>query len=75
MEGTPEHRWVQDEKWDSLRSYIWASCVLELNKIATDIIISTQAEYITAGLCSGIPTGTSQEGTIHENSQNVVVIQ
>ena len=66
MGGAPEHRWVQDEKGDSLQVYICAGCILEINTIATDILIGTQVEDGTYELYYVITTGASQEGDIHE---------
>ena len=65
MGGAPEHRWVQDEKGDSLQVYICAGCILEINTIATDILIGTQVEDGTAILSSGITTGAIREGYLH----------
>ena len=39
--------------------------------IATDIIIGRKVEDGTSGLSSGIPTGVSREGYLHENPKRV----
>ena len=55
----------------SLQSDICAGRFLELNNCFTDIIIGTQVVDGTAVLSLVIPTDTSQEGDLHENSKQV----
>ena len=67
VEGAPEHRLVRDGKNYSIRVDICAGCILELNRLNNDIIISTQLEDGTAELRSIIPIGASREGALQEN--------
>jgi hypothetical protein len=71
MEGKTEHRWIKNDKRDSLPGIIFTSSYMEFNQDNADPGSSTQMAYSTNLICPHIPSGTDRTQILHGDSKGI----